>query len=622
MNVIPGGSFAAALVFGALAIWFHAWNQFNRPSYQEASDFNRIVQRLQPSDMRRGPVFIQAYIFYALILTFIYLLICFYASVPFLRNLVPVEIPGLDLLGGTAGAQNLPDQAERAVGFAFDEVDAGLDAVDGAAGPDPSLPLLVSLAVVGLAPNVPFLYRIEEWLRTRSHRLSGIPTHLVESGLKLREEPLFDRGRDTGLLISDEDWERARLYFDAAGRYRVADRDILRDRVMKIIALRNWVLRGRVFIPDGATASRYRQLESDIRQNIRALLARLDALSLHGPGAQGGAPSGESPEETTERNQEWMEAVREADVLCGDISVLVALYSEREAFAAQIRESRSWRGDTDNSYEQQKKAAAVTLVAALKRVEILADQASFGTTVFFRLAGAIVLVAVLTGLFFGESRQRGTGDLAALILAFKYAVSAVITYTLPLFFALSMQQEGLKRGTWEPIVGGKLSRALSQYVIIFIIATLIALVGLIANNIYQAIVVVGFERVSENFPEVLRYAYLIESHRAILGGLLATCIALIIDAWRAERLGDWTRPAPFMLVLLPGLLLGVAAWWERFQSSLIAASGSNSQSQVSFLSLGYLKSALPAALIGLVAAIYVIQSLMDEFGEDAAREER
>ena len=82
------------------------------------------MKRLQPSDMRRGPVFMQAYVFYALILTFIYLVICIYASVPFLQQVIGLDIAGLDLLGGTAGAKDLPDSATLATGASFDDAGA------------------------------------------------------------------------------------------------------------------------------------------------------------------------------------------------------------------------------------------------------------------------------------------------------------------------------------------------------------------------------------------------------------------------------------------------------------------------------------------------------------------
>jgi hypothetical protein len=603
MDQLPSGGFTAAVFFGALVIWFHAWNQFNRPSYQESSDFTRVLKRLQPSDMRKGPVFIQAYVFYALILTFIYLLICIYAAVPFLQGLVRIDIPGLELVGGTAGAQKLPDSATLATGAAFD--DGALGAV-AESGPSATLPLLVSLAVVGLAPNVPFLARVEEWIRARSHKLSGIPTHLIDSGFKLRRERIFDPEKGEGLLISDEEWRQVNLYYTAAGFFASREREALREQVLKIIALRNWVLRGRVFQPDGGIRFVYQQLETEVRQQVRDLLARLDALSSRTIG--GAAPEG--PEETAERSLEWAVVVREAEEVCGDICVLVALYSERDAFAADMKEAKTRTRTPLGAYEVEQREAETTFIAALRRVSLVADKDSFGTTVFFRLAGSIVLTSMLAGLFLGQERLTGdaAGEVGSLMLAFKYAIVASIMYALPLFFALGYQQEQLKRDSWENLIGGKRSRAVSQYCVTFLIATLIALVGLVANNIYFAIANVGLERVAEQFQAVLLAAYGVESHRAVMGGGLAVIMALTVDAWRAGKLTGWDSRWPVGLVGFATLALAGLGAWERYASLAAVEGGAIDPFKV-------LSAALIAGLVGFVASLYVVQSLMDEFDD-------
>jgi hypothetical protein len=606
MDLLPSGGFAAAVFFGAVVIWFHAWSQFNRPSYQESADFTRVLRRLQPSDMRRGPVFIQAYVFYALILTFIYLLICIYASVPFLQEVLPIEIAGLDLRGGTAGAQKLPDSATLATGAAFD--DAELGTIDASTGPSPALPLLVSLAVVGLAPNVPFLARIEEWIRGRSHRLSGIPTHLIDSGFKLRRERLFDPGKKSGLLISIEEWEQANHYFVAAGRVANRERETLREQVLKIIAFRNWVLRGRVFHPDGATRYVYQHLEAEVRQQVRDLLAKLDALSARSMAAT----AQENPDETAERSLEWAGIVRETEEICGDVCVLVALYSERDAFASDMKQARSARSESPASdYERERREAQETFMAALRRVSLVTNKDSFGTTVFFRLAGSIVLTATVAGLLLGQGRFREASDAGSIVLAFKYAVTYAIMYALPLFFALGYQQESLRRDHWENFIVGKKSKALAQYGFIFIAATLVALIGLIANNIYFAIADVGLERVADRFDAVLLAAYQIEGPRAMMGGVLAVCMTFTIDAWRAERLSGWGSPWPWGVIGGTTGLLAAMGFLERYWAAVAAVeAGTKSIDWIRVAS-----DTAVAGLVGLVASSYVVQSLMDEFDE-------
>ena len=599
MDLLPSGGFTAAVFFGALVIWFHAWNQFNRPSYQESSDFTRVLRRLQPSDMRKGPVFLQAYIFYAVVLTFIYLLICIYASVPFLQGLVRIDIPGLDLLAGTAGAEKLPESGELATGAAFDEASLGAVA---SYGPSPSLPLLVSLAVVGLAPNVPFLARVEGWLRLRSHKLSGIPTHLIDSGFKLRRERMFDPEKGEGLLISDEEWRQVNLYYAAAEPFASREREALREQVLKIIAIRNWVLRGRVFQPDGSIRYRYQQLEAEVRQAVRDLLARLDALSVR----TAATPPPDGPEETAERSLEWAGVVRDTEEVCGDICVLVALYSEREAFAADMREARSRRDDPSGAYEAEQREAGDVFTAALRRVSLVADRDSFGTTVFFRLGRLDRAYeharrpVPRTGALRGRRRSRLARPRHEIRDRGSHHVrpAAVLRPRLPAGTAEA-------RLLGEPDRGRR-SRAVAQYCMTFFIATLIALVGLVANNIYFAIADVGLERVAEQFQAVLLAAYRIESPRAVMGGVLAIIIALIVDAWRAGKLVRWGAPWPVGLVAFAALALGGLGAWDRYQSLAAVEGAVLDQAKI-------MLAGASAAIVGLVAATYVLQSLMDEF---------
>jgi hypothetical protein len=374
--------------------------------------------------------------------------------------------------------------------------------------------------------------------------------------------------------------------------------------VLKIIALRNWVLRGRVFQPDGGTRFVYQHLETEVRQQVRDLVARLDTLSSRT--VAGTAPEG--PEETAERGLEWAGIVRDAEEVCGDICVLVALYSERDAFAADMKEAKARKSEPLGAYETEQREAETTFISALRRVSLVADRDSFGTTVFFRLAGSIVLTRTLAGRVLGRERLAGAGDVGSGVRARKYAIVASIMYALPLFFALGYQQEQLKRDAWENMIGGKRSRAVSQYCVTFLAATLIALVGLIANNIYFAIANVGLERVAEQFQAVLVAAYGVESHRAVMGGTLAVIMALTIDAWRAGMLTGWDSRWPAGLVGFTTLALAALGAWDRYESLTAIEGGVVEPAKV-------LLAALNAGLVGLVASVYVVQSLMDEFEE-------
>ena len=613
MAVLPDSEFAIALVIGTLAIWFHSWNRFNQPSYRETSS-SRILVRLRPVDMRKGSIFIRAYLIYALILTAIYLLICFYAFLlPSLPETFRADIPGLDL-DRYVGARDLPEQATTGASLGSVEPDAG--------GLDASLPLLVALAVVGLAPNVPALRSVEEWIRAKAHSLAGIPTHLIDSGLKLRSTSWLRPDRKEGLLVAPEDWKLIDDVQKVAEREGFSERTAVRQHLVKILALRSWVMRDRVFPPDPRTRYEYHELEAEVQQQTVRLLGRLDAFRSASPPRQGssGAP---------ERKAEWQDIVSEADTLCADMSVLVALYSERDAFAAEIKTARASEPPSDDPAERERREAVDIFVKALESVSLVADRDSFGTTLFFPLGGFIVLAAALLGLLFGDARVEGISGISGhFVLAFQYAVTAIITYTIPLFFALTFQQEGLKRGRWENIFGPKKARAVAQYVTMFMIAVLIALTGLVANNVISAIADqnAGLAKVVDKLLLVLQVALIAEAPRSILGGVLALCVVLIIDAWHDGKLVGWgtRRDAsqaewpwwPWVLTILPAIGLGGIAWWERASTS----TASPKPGLVPFLSsiMSHWSAGAVPALIGLFAAAYVIQSLMEEFPDSKA----
>ena len=614
----PSGGFTAALLFGAVVVWFHAWNQFNRPTYRMSPEFAWLIERLRPSEMRKGGVYVQAFIFYAVILTAVYLGLCLFLSVPFFQQL-GVTIPGLEFASGDAGAAILPEQsAGRIAGVAFDERGQVLSQLTPPRGPNPSLPLAVSLAVVGLAPNVPILVRVEEWIRTKAHKLSGIPTQLIEAGERLRDRRLLlskDFRTPDGLLISETDWRRIDHYFTEA-EFRIPSRDDFRNHVSKIIAFREWIFRGGVAYPDGGTRGQYEGLEREIRTEIRTLLRELDGLTGFDPAGSGGTALPDP--------LRWSALAREANILCGKVCVLLALYSERRAFG--LADERRKLVEALEGTDRQKDAAdhrhLTSRMDALDRIdEALADitiesnRENFSTVLYFRIVFSIVAVATVFGAMTAPGAERTIGSASFWIRITEFVATALITYGLTLFIALGYQQEAMKNRTWENIFSQNRSRAIPQYITLFVTLWLCALIGLIGYAVYSAIASSSFEIVSERFEKVLFFAFKSEFYRSMMGALLATCVLIIVDAWRDRRLGPLGSFWPVALIAFTTLAMAIIGGYAE-NAALVVTSSSDSPAPGPATIFW---AAVRYGTIGFVTSFFSVLVISEEF---VVREQR
>ncbi len=223
--------FSIALIFGGVVIAVFAWDQFNRPSYERSLELTRLINLLSPAELRNGSAYFRAYLFYAGILLLIYATLCIYGSLPILETL------GFSFSltdgGGAIGAEELP-----IAGYSPElQAEAQVS--------DPTIPLVISLAIIGLGPSVPLLQRLEEKIRFAAHRLSGIPTRLVSGIHHLRRQRLNLRARDGGLMIPPQDWERMRRY-EMKSAAAIDDVVDFMEDIEKIIAFRSWIVNERL----------------------------------------------------------------------------------------------------------------------------------------------------------------------------------------------------------------------------------------------------------------------------------------------------------------------------------------------------------------------------------------
>lgn len=591
-------NFWVALAFGTIAIWMNARSQFNRSTYAKSYEFKRLLAKLQPSDIQKGNAYTQSFLLYCVVLTIVYWLICLYIVVqPWLQSFGFV-IPGTSFLDGIAGAAKLPEATGAAVaGVAFDEAGGLLGAVE-RAGPSPSIPLTVSLAVVGLAPNVPVLYRFEEYLRATAHRLCGIPTQLVDSGLVLRRSPLVPKSAKEGLLLVAGDWARIRRYDEAARAANVGEPESFHADIVKMVALRRWILRRRVFMSGGASFPEYESVEAEISLRVEKLLSDLDAASSKPP-----AQSADKPAAPT-KAFDWPTLVVETEQTVADLCLLVALFSQRADFRRALSEARDAEGDQSDEEFTQRVEASELLRAALERASLMTDRGSMGMLVFTRGCGAILLVSALAGFFLGDSREaQGAGVYGSLYLAAVYCVNATLTYLIPLFFALNYQQERKKTYAWENVFAervryGTLSM---QLAFLFGVAMLISLAGRLAFNIAKAAMAVGIVEVQDKLPAVIDYALRLEIIPAVNAALFATLVSLIIDA--ADDRAVFDRYKWGLVALMVGAM-GVIAGVSRAAASYFAGS------EIDFALVA--KASAAPLMVALFCGLLVVLTLEDE----------
>ena len=603
--------FLVALFFGAVSVWLHAINQFNRSTYDQSKEFYRLLDKLRPSDLRKSDVYRQAFLFYAVILTLVYLAVVAFLTVPGLQQFAEL-VPGLSSLGQSVGAGVLP-APDYVAGVAFDEGGAvkDLEGVDPTTGYSAAIPLAVGLAVVGLAPNVPGLLRLEQFVRATAHQLSGIPTHLVTVALALRHKPLLT-SEPSGQGLQKSDWDRIRAYSAACDR-NVENAERFTSDATKIIILRRWILEQAVFAPYLPISTRYHFVEADVRARVAALVAELDRISGYAA-EEGHATTGIDDARV---RPDWTRLIAATEDTVEDLCLLVVLYEEHQAL--QIASQGADEAEGDERLE-----VARRYLASVSGLMEQANIDNIASALFSRLTLAILLMAVVGSLIYGwvflaDGFEPGWRTIGLAKHALAITLSTAVTYVPALFFTLTFQQSRYVSvpPVWEnPFMeGAKRSRFVPQLVVCGLIALFVAFFFRIGYHLYVVISAVGLETVRERLWQVIDFAVVQELMFALQGSAVAVTAALIIDAWRAGRLivWHWWFVAALALLLSAIAFVGLAAQvgWGCLGTLADRPSGCGRTPTWRLV----VDTALPALLTGAVAAIYAVGFLRDEFPE-------
>ncbi|UFM64534.1 hypothetical protein LOS78_03395 [Paracoccus sp. MA] len=381
-----------ALLFGAAIVAVFSYERFNRVSFENSGQLERLVNLLSADHLRARQVVLQAYLIYAVSLLAIYFFLCAYAEVLPVLGGIPLD-PGI-------GATDLPKALSQitgsdAAGLAMQQLGpAGETAIRN--GISPQISLSVALIMVGVLPRFQLLNRVEDWMRHAAHRLAGIPTQVAVASEKLRQgnfrlpsppaapvrdqpaDPSEDRpggglpsrrdrlglgryfgfrqpppaevtaatapARDTaadrskgGFLLPQEDWLRLGRYFAVSqARGLLPDPETFENDLRIIFACDAWLLERRLPVLRAHDREMFRRLEEDLKIRTGRLVLALDErVRLDEKAAQNGAAAREG-EETDKPGNEivapggWRALTRQTEELAEDFCTLLALYVEHD----------------------------------------------------------------------------------------------------------------------------------------------------------------------------------------------------------------------------------------------------------------------------------------------------
>lgn len=461
--------------------------------------------------MRNRSVIFGAFSIYAFLLILIYIVLSVFFTPPMLIA-----------IGITLGGAGQSDEIQNA----FNEGRSGL------------IPLGLSLAMVGLAPNFPLLQRFERQFRYLAHWFSGIPAHLLHGCRALNARYLDLPMDESGLLIPDREWSRMRLIFDLAAKTLHDPNDFVRD-YQKIIAYKIWFIDQELNAPDRYPSPNIVRNQDDIAARIDQLVLGLDMLSSFNDSASanGADENAEAKAASAKKLRAlWEKSAEEADKLAADICGMLMLHLEHDLLKP-----------VDGNSAEGKKAWK-TLNQFLDGIGESADRRALVRAIWSRVTAVVAFVGAVWGLFLANHENclnnEGCVENLALVNAFFLCISALVVYSLAIFIALSfhdhwVNEEGKKK--WPNFYEDDWTRWMGPASKVFLYSFIGSLFCVVAYNLYLTIYRHGFLKVTDKFLAAIEGAALHDGPMAILGPILALFIIVLIDAWRHNDLARRKR---------------------------------------------------------------------------------
>ena len=490
--------FWLAFAIGAGVLWLFAQDQFNHPSWKDDDRLTRIlsVPHLRGDRVRKRALFV-----YFVLLLLVYAIFVFFGG---------AIVAALD--AGVASPQSM----------------AGGAAAQPLALPGPAVPFAVSLAIVGIAPRIELLTRVEEKIRVAAHEMMGLPRGLLSSGLTIADTELTVE-QIGELNVNPLDLEQFRRHVDAAGAVfgRNAGKvRLFEKRLLKLVAYKVWVI-DRIW-PASKVREPYDVLEASFATDMAACLADLDVIAA--------VPlEGMTPADRLALCKRWEDRMNATIDLSGEVCALLFIYFEKQnpaggASGDPIRRSISEFFERATAGRTTSPELDIAVRSILGAVAVAAVWGYLGT--------------MLRPQFELSPGNPGVGALVA-------ALGALFLYGPVIAIAIWSNARVSENGTLRRGIGTsrRLGTAIGCYVV--------SLVFLVVLNVSQA--VVGGATVTADAIQPLGYAALLtEAPMAMLGALQGYFALAYLEVYAdPENVEDTRRWRAIALNVVAMVLLAV-----------------------------------------------------------------
>ena len=473
--------FWIAFAIGAGVLWLFAQDQFNHPSW---TDNDRLTRILSVPHLRGDRVRKRALSVYFVLLLLVYAIFVFFGG---------AIVAGFEI--GVGSATNA----------------AGGGAAQPLALPGAAVPFAVSLAMVGIAPRIELLTRVEERIRVAAHEMMGLPRGLLSSGLTIADTELtLDQIGEAN--INPHDLDRFKRHLHAAGRAFDAEAGrfkLFHKRLLKLLAYRAWVLDG--IWPASKVREPYEVLETTFATEIAACFADLDDISSV-------SDEGMDSSDRAAHWKRWDVRIKATNDLSGEVCALLFIYYEKQHPAAGAKADPLRRGISD--FFERATAGRTTspeLDIAIKSIVAAAAVAAVWGYIGVMLRPTFEL----------EPGNPGVGALLAVLSALCLYGPAI---ALPIWSNAHVSETGALRG------GIGASRRLGTAVGCY----LFSLVFLVILNVSQA-VILGEMVTADVIPQLVYAAVLTEAPMAMLGALQGVFALAYLELYADSAQADAAR---------------------------------------------------------------------------------
>jgi hypothetical protein len=412
--------------------------------------------------------------------------------------------------------------------------------------------------MVGIAPRVEILTKLEEKIRVAAHEMMGLPRGLFTAG---------ERIADTELTLEQIGSENIVGYdLDRLDRHLAAAREVFgkeavkvklfERRLVKLLAFKTWVLDG--VWPAPTVRDPYEVLETHLATETNAALADLDDIASLSPQAMSAA-------ERDTLLKRWNDRMKAAEELCGEICTLLFIYSEKQPLNGAVAEPVRASIAAFFARAHGGKSAAPEL-------DILLNSIVWATLIAAAWGYASTVLGPLLGLPSGGNPAEA---------AVTFGLSALFLYGPALMAAVGLHGRA-----------GHARFSTRTALWTFAACLVASLIFLVALNVAATAISPGFSRAQA--PSVLYWAFRREAPMAALGAAQGIFVLLYLDLEHRPEAEVGRRK--WMLLVLNVLTLLVLA---VVATQLIVPTGGREPTAVDF-ALRVPIAGIMALTIGLV----------------------